>query len=238
MRAALKACVSSKSSKDTVETILETPLDEKCDVRFVSRKEIRRIARWTKQDIQSTLVQYGDTLKIGRIHAQKSTATSSTLPSYLLEFSSMFDERKANRLPPYQDEFAMDIELLQGQELPKGRTYKLSLKEERAHLEELEKGLASGKIRRSQAIGACPVLFVKKADGSLRMCIDYRALNAITKSIRSSLPFIQDLLEIVGRAGSNRYSKYDKKGAFNLMRVKKGKEYLTVFMTKFGTLNH
>ena len=61
------------------------------------------------------------------------------------------------------------------------------------------------------------------------MCVYYRRLNAVTKTLQSSLPLISDIFESV--RGFGLYLK----GAFNLLRIKEGSEPLTAFQTKFGT---
>lgn len=132
----------------------------------------------------------------------------------------------------------MDIELDEGAKLPRSRVYQLSKKEEDALRDEVEKGLKTGKIRRSKAMGACPVLFVKKPGGELRMCVDYRQVNAVSKGIKSALPLINDVFRSIGQAKSNLYTKLDLKGAFHLLRMKKGKESLTAFLTKFGVFEY
>ena len=69
-------------------------------------------------------------------------------------------------------------------------------------LEELQKTIKelheSGFIRRSMSPYSAPVLFVRKKDGSLRMCVDYRALNAVTKKARYPIPLVDELLDSLG----------------------------------------
>jgi hypothetical protein len=58
----------------------------------------------------------------------------------------------------------------------------------------IDENLSKGFITASLAPFASPVLFVKKADGSLRFCVDYRKLNAITKKDRYPIPLIEETL--------------------------------------------
>lgn len=55
----------------------------------------------------------------------------------------------------------------------------------------LKDHLDKGRIRESSLLGAAPVLFVKKPEGGLRFCVDYRALNTITEKDRCPLPLIR-----------------------------------------------
>ena len=58
----------------------------------------------------------------------------------------------------------------------------------------LTENLLNGYIRASSSSTGSPILFVKKSDGSLRLCVDYRGLNDITKKDRYPLPLIEDTL--------------------------------------------
>lgn len=60
--------------------------------------------------------------------------------------------------------------------------------------------LDKGWIRASSSPGGAPVLFVKKPGGGLRFCVDYRALNAITKKDRYPLPLIKETLRSISKA--------------------------------------
>ena len=60
---------------------------------------------------------------------------------------------------------------------------------------QLDELLAQGFIRRSHSPWGAPVLFVKKKDGSMRLCIDYRELNKVTIRNRYPLPRIDDLFD-------------------------------------------
>ena len=73
---------------------------------------------------------------------------------------------------------------------------------------------------------------MKKKDGSLRLCVDYRGLNKITVHNRYPLPLIPELLD---RLRSARvFSKIDLRGAYNLVRIKLGDEWKTTFRTRYG----
>jgi hypothetical protein len=73
---------------------------------------------------------------------------------------------------------------------------------------------------------------VKKKDGSLRMCVDYRGLNKITIKNWYPLLLIFELLDQLGQA--KVYTKIDLLGAYNLVRIKRSDEWKTVFWTRYG----
>jgi len=77
------------------------------------------------------------------------------------------------------------------------------------------------------------VLFVKKKDGSLQLCIDYQALNKITQKDHYPLPLISDLLDSLGPA--RIYTKIDLKHAYHLVWTTDGNEYKTAFCTHYGS---
>lgn len=79
--------------------------------------------------------------------------------------------------------------------VPFGPIYNLSEKELEALREYLDENLKKGFIRPSESPAGAPILFVKKKDGSLRMCVDYRGINKITIKNRYPLPLIAELEE-------------------------------------------
>jgi hypothetical protein len=83
----------------------------------------------------------------------------------------------------------------------------------------------------SQSLAASPILFVKKKDGSLRLCVDYRALNAITEQNPYPLPLIEETLRQV--AGARYFTRRDLRTAFNLIRIKADDEWKTAFRTRY-----
>ena len=76
------------------------------------------------------------------------------------------------------------------------------------------------------------MLFIKKPGGSLRFCVDYRSLNAVTVKNRYPLPLILETLNRLNRA--KIFTKLDIISAFNRLRIREGDESLTVFRTRFG----
>ena len=87
--------------------------------------------------------------------------------------------------------------------------------------------LSKGFIRVSKSPAAAPVLFVKKPGGGLRFCVDYRALNAITKKDRYPLPLIHETLQRISKA--KWFTKFDVPAAFHKIRIAEGDEWLTAF---------
>lgn len=153
------------------------------------------------------------------------------LPQELWEFMDVFSPKEAEKLPPHRAH-DHDIRLLEGKTPPFGPLYPMSREELIALREWLEENLRKGFIRPSSSPAASPVLFVKKPDGGLRFCVDYRGLNNISVKDRYPLPLVKESLNNL--KGMKYFSKIDIVAAFNNVRIKEGQEYLTAFRTRFG----
>ncbi|GJU32455.1 putative reverse transcriptase domain-containing protein [Tanacetum coccineum] len=88
-----------------------------------------------------------------------------------------------------------------------------------------------GFIRPSTSPWGVPILFVKKKDGSFRMCIDYRELNKLTIKNRYPLPRIDDLFDQL--QGSSIYSKIDLRSGYHQLRVRDEDIPKTAFRTRY-----
>src|SRR6266545_1767557 len=105
------------------------------------------------------------------------------------KFADVFSQAKADMLPAHRP-YDLKIDLEEGAELPLGRMYSLSQTEVQALCEFLDENLRIGFIRPSKSAHGAPILFVKKKDGSLCLCINFHGLNRITKKDRYPLPLI------------------------------------------------
>ncbi|KAK3557959.1 hypothetical protein QTP86_004642 [Hemibagrus guttatus] len=153
------------------------------------------------------------------------------LPQPYADFYRVFSEERASRLPEHQD-WDCAIDLLPNTSLPKGWIYPLSLPESKAMEDYIEGALAAGHIRPSTSPGARGFFFVKKKDGGLRPCIDYRGLNAITVRYPYPLPLVPTALEQL--RGARVFTKLDLRSAYNLVRIREGDEWKTAFHTTHG----
>jgi hypothetical protein len=130
--------------------------------------------------------------------------------------------------------FEHEIKLVEGSTPAKKNAYRMTprmLAELRKQLSEL---LGRGHIRPSNSPFGAPVIFVAKKDtDELRMCIDYRALNAMTVKDSYPIPRIDQLTDILGN--STCWSKMDMASAYNQFPVKEDSIKLTAFVTRYGT---
>ena len=126
------------------------------------------------------------------------------------EFVDVFPDDLPGMPPPREVDF--EIETVPGAAPVSRAPYRMAsveLKELKKQLEEL---LDKGFIRPSISPWGAPVLFVKKKDGSMRLCIDYRQLNKLTVKNRYPLPRIDDLLDRLRRA--TVFSKIDLRSGY------------------------
>src|ERR1700678_154612 len=111
--------------------------------------------------------------------------------------------------------------------------YSVSQSELQTLREFIDEHLRIGFIRHSSSPHGAPILFVHKKDGSLRLCVDYRGLNKITKKDRYPLPLVSDLLNTAGKA--RIYTSLDLRHAYHLVQVTEGDKWKTTFRTRYGS---
>lgn len=134
-------------------------------------------------------------------------------------------------LPPHRGTPHV-IPLVEGAQPPPSRMYRLSPREKAEVEAQIKELLAKGLIEPSSSPFGAPVIFVPKPDGSLRMCIDYRALNRITVKNKYPLPRIDDLLDQL--SGATVFSGLDLVTGYYQLRMKEEDIPKTAFRTHIG----
>ncbi|GKC20598.1 putative reverse transcriptase domain-containing protein [Tanacetum coccineum] len=146
------------------------------------------------------------------------------------DFPEVFLKDLSGLPPTRQVEFQID---LVPSVAPVARApYLLAPSEMKELSEQLQELSDKGFIRPSSSPWGAPVLFVKKKDGSFRMCIDYRELNKLTVKNRYPLPRIDDLFDQL--QGSSVYSKIDLRSGYHQLRVREEDIPKTAFRTRYG----
>ncbi|GJR58070.1 putative reverse transcriptase domain-containing protein [Tanacetum coccineum] len=146
------------------------------------------------------------------------------------EFLEVFPEDLPGLPPARQVEFQID--LVPGAAPVARAPYRLAPAEMQELSTQLQELSDRGFIRPSSSPWGAPVLFVKKKDGSFRMCIDYRELNKLTVKNRYPLPRIDDLFDQL--QGSRVYSKIDLRSGYHQLRVREEDIPKTAFRTRYG----
>ncbi len=146
----------------------------------------RQITQWSESCRQNCLPSTS---------ARRVTCTPELqLPAEYHDFAEAFSKTKATQLPPHRTgDCATDLQ--PGSQPPKGRVFPLSQPEAESLKSFIEEELAKGFLRPSTSPASAGFFFVKKKDGGLRPCIDYRGLNDITIKFRYPLPLVPAALE-------------------------------------------
>jgi hypothetical protein len=148
----------------------------------------------------------------------------------LREYRDVFPEEVLS-LPPRR-EIDFSIELAPG-EVPVSRTpYRMSTLELVELKLQLKEMMDKGYIQPSVSPWGAPVLFVKKKDGTLRLCIHYRQLNKVTVKNKYPLPRIDDLFNQVG--GAYIFSKIDLRSGYHQVRIKGEDIHKISFRMRYG----
>ena len=146
------------------------------------------------------------------------------------DFPDVFPEEWPGLPPQREIEFSIDV--VPGATPASITPYRmapLELKELKLQLQEL---LEKGFIRPSVSPWGAPVLFVKKKDGTLRLCVDYRQLNKLTVKNKYPLPRIDDMFDQL--KGSSIFSKIDLRSGYHQLKIKDADVHKTTFRTRYG----
>ena len=127
---------------------------------------------------------------------------------------------------PLDREIEFSIDLVPGTKPIHKAPYRMASVELKELTEQLQELIDRGFIRPSILPWGAPVLFVKKKDGSMRLCIDYRELNKVTIRNKYPLPRIDDLFDQL--KGAFVFSKIDLRSAYHQLKVRKEDVHKTV----------
>ncbi|GKB60890.1 putative reverse transcriptase domain-containing protein [Tanacetum coccineum] len=175
-------------------------------------------------------VERGCHLFLAHVTEKKSKEKRLDNVPVIRDFPEVFPEELKGLPPPRQVDFRID--LVPGAAPVAHAPYRLTPSEMKELSVQLQELLEKGFIRPSSSPWGAPVLFVKKKDGSFRMCIDYRELNKLTVKNRYPLPRIDDLFDQL--QGSSVYSKMDLRSGYHQLRIKEEDILVTAFRTRYG----
>ena len=148
----------------------------------------------------------------------------------LREFLDVFPDDLPGLPPGRETDFPIDLVPGTGPiSLPPYRMAPAELKELKAQLQELVDG---GFIRPNILPWGAPVLFVKKKDGTWRLCVDYRQLNKVTIRNKYPLPRTDDLFDQL--QGAKVFSKIDLRSSYHQLRIRESDVPKMAFRTRYG----
>ncbi|GJP36389.1 hypothetical protein CLOM_g20901 [Closterium sp. NIES-68] len=166
---------------------------------------------------------------------EKTLKPPQKIKELLKEFRDILPNDLPNELPPYRTHQYEIVKEL-GSKPTFRAPYRLSPTELADMKKQIEYLLAKGLIRPSTSPYGAPVLFTLKSDGSLRMCIDYRALNKQTIKNKYPIPRIDDLL--VQLRGATVFSKLDLRSGYWLIRMADNSIHKIAFQTRYGSYEY
>ncbi|MBW0563375.1 hypothetical protein O181_103090 [Austropuccinia psidii MF-1] len=165
---------------------------------------------------------------------EETEAVLKVVPPSYHQYLDVFSKVKAEKLAPH---CACDHHIKLEALLPQVYvTYSLSNQESERLRAYISENVEKCFIRPSSSSTGAPVLFVKKKDGGLYFCVDYRKLNAVTRKNRYPVPPMNQILTVFN--GFTIFSKIDLCGAYNLLIIKEVDEHLTAFRTKYGSYEY
>eukprot|EP00253_Pinus_taeda_P011330 PITA_11330 len=168
-------------------------------------------------------------IQVGYANQKDKMSALGNIP-VVQEFVDVFPEEVPG-LPPKRD-IDFTIELIPGAAPVSRAPYRMSVLELTELKMQLQELLDKQYIRPSVSPWGAPVLFVKKKDGTLRMCIDYRQLNKLTVKNKYPLPRIDELFDQV--KGAKVFSKIDLRSGYHQIRIKDEDIAKTAFRTRYG----
>ncbi len=162
----------------------------------------------------------------------KLVTSAKCIKQVLEEFPDVMPEKLIEDLPPRR-RVDHAIEVMPGMAPPAKAPYRMSheeLKELKVQLEDL---FAKGYIKPNKSPYGAPILFVHKKDGTLRMCVDYRALNKAMVKNRYPLPRIDDLFDRL--SGAKVFSRIDRRSGYYQIRIAERDEEKITCRTRYGS---
>eukprot|EP00253_Pinus_taeda_P035991 PITA_35991 len=190
---------------------------------------------WSLVDCKTKIIYYRDQqgnrkeMQGIKRPVQDKSASLNNIP-IIQEFTDVFPEEIPG-LPPRRN-IDFTIELVPGAAPVSRPPYRMSVPELTELKMQLQELLDKDYIRPSVFPWGAPVLFVKKKDGTLRMCIYYRQLNKLTIKNKYPLPRIDELFDQV--KGATVFSKIDLRSGYHQIRIKDEDIAKTAFRTRYG----
>ena len=206
---------------------------EDAPLSLVSALEFERATRTPEATTYLCVFSAIDDDYIGSKQLAKDPKFAEKVKEYAVSnFPQLFPDELPHELPP-NDRLHHPIDLTPAHKIPPRKLYRQSEDELKETKWQIYEYLDAGHIRPSSSAFGAPVLLVKKKDGSMRMCIDYRGLNDITVKNNFPLPRIDDLHDRLGKA--RYFTKLDLYSGYHQIPIRPGDEHKTAFTSRYGT---
>lgn len=201
-----------------------------------ARPAVESLSLWDDEDVSPTAIGHEDPPAFDHIDA--------AYAQQVVEFVALMEKLYGNKvliddlppgLPPSRKNGDLQIRLTDegtAGPAPFRRSYRMNPAEQDEVKRVITDLVDRGYVRPSQSPYGAPVLFARKKDGSLRFCVDYRALNAITKRDNYPLPRIDELLDRL--AGAKFFTSLDLASGYWQIRIEEADVEKTAFQTRYG----
>jgi predicted aspartyl protease len=191
-----------------------------CTTPWINAAQLRRAIK-RREKVYLCMVKHDAT--------STEEAKALDLEQLVQQFADVFEPPTS---PPASGRVKHEVQILPGQEPPCKGIYRMSEQELQELRNQLKELLEKGFIRPSTSPYGAPILFVQKKDGSMRMCVDYRALNKITVKNRYPLPRIDEMLDRLH--GAKHFSKLDLASGYHQIAMAEADIHKTAFRTRYG----
>ena len=166
------------------------------------------------------------------IKPDKQVKVPDVVAPILRRFTDVMPPELSKKLPPRR-QTDHQIELVPGSRPPAQAPYRMTPPELRELLKQLTELLDAGLVQPSKAPYGAPMLFQKKQDGSLRMCVDYRALNKVTIKNKYPIPLAVELFDRLSKA--EHFTKLDLRSGYWQVCMVEGDKAKTTCVTRYGS---
>ena len=236
----LKLSVRRKSSHSSADTqlpdIAVVGLEElaaiceakSLDAFMIDWRDLKNVVseKWEMNDTMNMLV--GVVITPNNVIEKPS---SIVLLEKYSDFSDVFDKVRADKLLRHS-EHDLAIEMEEGKQLPFSPTYDHSQLELEVLCKYINKILGKRFIVPLKLPAGASILFMKKKDGGLHLCVNYKSLNAITKKNKHLLPLMQTLFDLLRR--KKKYRKLNIISTYYALRICAGNEWKTAFKYRYS----
>lgn len=222
----VRTCIQNSKNEN-----LDYKQCESVQINVLSAKQMAREMKNNNTDeFYIAIVQMSEqksTIKMNNINTELERESSKIIS----EYQEVFPVELPKGLPPHR---LVDhtIELMPNTATPYKASYRMSPLELQEVKKQIDELLNQGYIQPSKSPYGSPVLFVKKKEGTLRMCVDYRALNKITIKNKYPLPRIDELLDRL--TGAKYFSKIDLRSGYHQVRIAEQDIEKTAFNCRYG----
>ena len=228
-----KATVAATSMEPKLDSpSSKEPVATKIAINVIGAKAMHKLLKGSNEATSLLFVSATSDQETPSGGDDKASKVNPAMKSLVDQFrgSVLADELKKG-VP--NSKIAHKIKLTEGADIPGQRPFRLSAPEATEISKQVSELMDLGLVRPSDSDFGAPILLVKKKDGTFRMCIDYRRLNAITKKDSFPLPLIEDLIDKL--QGAKIFSKIDLKSGFHQVTMDPDSIDRTTFVTPAGS---